>query len=166
MPFLESNTQMKKDKISYYSNSGFKAPQEYFEGLENELLNKIHFNEGLRDIKHAGFTVPKGYFDEMEDELLKKATPNKPKVRSLITKEAFLYAASIAAIIIAFASTFYINPENQTSWENVELGCKNHQIRSSGASFSARSEGCPAAFRQGLKTKGNHQTICRFSLKL
>lgn len=127
---------MKKDKISYYSNSGFKAPQEYFEGLENELLNKIHFNEGLRDIKHAGFTVPKGYFDEIEDGLLKKATQSKPKVRSLITKEAFLYAASIAAIIIAFASTFYINPENQTSWENVELSVMESYIDNNNIEFS------------------------------
>ncbi|SKB83272.1 hypothetical protein SAMN05660776_0009 [Salegentibacter holothuriorum] len=119
---------MKKDKISYNPKSGFKAPQGYFEGFEQELLETMKLSEDLGEKKSTGFTAPKGYFDGMEDELLKKATQGEPKVRKLVTKEVFLYAASIAAMVIAFASTFYINPETQTSWENVELSVMESYI--------------------------------------
>ena len=119
---------MKKDKISYHSKSGFKTPQGYFEGFENELLQTMQRSENIGGNKASGFTTPKGYFDGLEDELLKKVNQPKPKIRTLFTKEAFLYAASVAAIIIAFASTFYINPENKTSWENLELSVMESYI--------------------------------------
>lgn len=119
---------MKKEKISYNPKSGFKTPPEYFEGFEQELLEKMELSETLEENKSTGFKAPEGYFDGLEDELLEKVTKTEPKVRKLVTKEVFLYAASIAAMVIAFASTFYINPENQTSWENVELSVMESYI--------------------------------------
>ncbi|PRX51908.1 hypothetical protein [Salegentibacter salegens] len=119
---------MKKEKISYNQKSGFETPTNYFEGLEDELLDIVKFSENLGEKKSAGFTTPMGYFDALEDKLLKKPNKSEPRVRTLFTKEAFLYAASIAAIVIAFASTFYINPETQTSWENLELSVMESYI--------------------------------------
>lgn len=127
---------MKKDKKSYNPSSGFKTPSGYFEGLESELLEKMKLSESLEDKKSSGFIAPEGYFDGLEDELLEKVTKNKPKVRKLFTKEVFLYAASIAAIVIAFASTFYINPQNQTSWENLELSVMESYIDENNIDFS------------------------------
>ncbi len=127
---------MKKDNLSYNPNSGFKTPSSYFEGLEEELLDMVKLSENLREKKSAGFTTPKGYFDGLEDELLKKVSKKEPKVRTLFTKDAFLYAASIAAIVIAFASTFYINPETQTSWENLELSVMESYIDDNNIDFS------------------------------
>jgi hypothetical protein len=127
---------MKKEKISYNPKSGFRTPSSYFEGLEDEILDIAKLSENLRDKKSAGFTTPKGYFDELEDELLEKANKKEHKVRSLFTKETFLYAASIAAIVIAFASTFYINPETQTSWENLELSVMESYIDDNNINFS------------------------------
>ena len=119
---------MKKEKISYNPKSGFKTPPGYFEGFEQELLEKMELSETLGEKKSAGFKAPEGYFDGLEDELFEKVTKTEPKVRKLVTKEVFLYAASIAAMVIAFASTFYINPETQTSWENLELSVMESYI--------------------------------------
>ncbi|HKL36079.1 MAG TPA: hypothetical protein VJ899_07300 [Salegentibacter sp.] len=119
---------MKKEKASYNPKSGFKTPSGYFEGLENKLLEKMKLSETLGEKKSAGFKAPEGYFDGLEDELLEKVNKDEPKVRKLVTKEVFLYAASIAAMVIAFASTFYLNPETQTSWENVELSVMESYI--------------------------------------
>ncbi|MBZ9630157.1 hypothetical protein LB465_05145 [Salegentibacter sp. LM13S] len=119
---------MKKEKISYNPKSGFKTPPSYFEGLEDEILDMVKLSETLEEKKPAGFTTPNGYFDGLEDEFLEKVTNPEPKVRTLFTKEVFLYVASIAAMVIAFASTFYINPETQTSWENVELSVMESYI--------------------------------------
>ncbi|PKD20957.1 hypothetical protein APR41_13070 [Salegentibacter salinarum] len=139
---------MKKEKISYNQKSGFKTPENYFEGLEDELLDMVKFSETLEEKKSAGFTTPNGYFNGLEDEILEKATKPEPKVRKLFTKEAFLYAASIAAIVIAFASTFYINPETQTSWEDLELSVMENYIDDNNIDFST-SEISNYIFQQG-----------------
>lgn len=139
---------MKKEKISYNPKSGFKTPKGYFEGLEHDLLEKMELSETLGEKKSAGFKTPEGYFDGLEDELLEKATKNEPKVRKLVTKEVFLYAASIAAMVIAFASTFYINPETQTSWENVELSVMESYIDNNNIDLST-GEISNYIFKQG-----------------
>ncbi|APS40051.1 MULTISPECIES: hypothetical protein [Salegentibacter] len=139
---------MKKEKISYNQKSGFKTPANYFEGLEEDLLDMVKLSETLGEKKSAGFTAPIGYFDGLEDEILKKATKPETRVRNLFTKEAFLYAASIAAIVIAFASTFYINPETQTSWDNVELSVMENYIDNNNIEFST-SEISNYIFQQG-----------------
>ena len=140
--------QMKKEKISYNQKSGFKTPPNYFEGLEDELLDMARLSEKLGDEKSEGFTVPKGYFDGLEDEFLEKVAKKEPKVRALFPKEVFLYAASIAAIVIAFVSTFYINPETQTSWENLELSVMENYIDDNNINFST-GEISDYIFQQG-----------------
>lgn len=127
---------MKREKIPYNPKSGFKTPSGYFEGLEDEILDMVKLSESLGENKSTGFTTPKGYFDGLEDEMLEKALKKEIKVRSLFTKEVFLYAASIAAMFIAFASTFYINPETQTSWENLELSVMESYIDDNNIDFS------------------------------
>ena len=139
---------MKKEKISYNPKSGFKTPPSYFEGFDQELLEKTELSETLREKKSTGFKAPEGYFDGLEDELLEKVTKTEPKVRKLVTKEVFLYAASIAAMVIAFASTFYINPETQTSWENVELSVIESYIDNNNIDLST-SEISNYIFQQG-----------------
>ncbi|MBZ9729369.1 hypothetical protein LB467_06685 [Salegentibacter sp. JZCK2] len=139
---------MKKNSLSYNPKSGFKAPSKYFEGLEDELLDMVKLSENLGEKKSTGFTTPKGYFDGLEDELLEKVSKKEPKVRTLFTKEVFLYAASIAAMVIAFASTFYINPETQTSWENLELSVMENYIDDNNIDFST-GEMSNYIFQQG-----------------
>lgn len=127
---------MKEKNLSYNPKSGFKTPKQYFEGLDDELLDAVKLSESLKEKKSAGFTTPDGYFDELEDKLLEKVTKKEPKVRTLFSKEVFLYAASIAAMVIAFASTFYINPESQTSWETIELSVMESYIDDYNIDFS------------------------------
>lgn len=127
---------MKEKNLSYNPKSGFKTPKQYFEDLEGELLDAVKLSGSLKEKKSAGFTTPDGYFDGLEDKLLEKVTKKEPKVRTLFTKEVFLYAASIAAMVIAFASTFYIDPESQTSWETIELSVMESYIDDHNIDFS------------------------------
>jgi len=127
---------MKKKNLPYNSTSGFKTPTDYFDGLEDDFLDMVKLSEQLEENKSSGFTVPEGYFNGLEEEFLENATKEEPKVRPLFNKEILLYAASIAAIVIAFASTFYINPETQTSWETLELSVMENYIDDNNIDFS------------------------------
>ena len=55
-------------------------------------------------------------------------TSKKPKLIPLFKKEYMLYAASIAAIIIALAGSLYINPTPTDSWENIEVSVLENYI--------------------------------------
>ncbi|WP_037314984.1 hypothetical protein [Salegentibacter sp. Hel_I_6] len=127
---------MKKKNLSYNPKSGFKTPANYFEGLEDELLDAVKLSDTFGEKKSAGFTTPDGYFDELEDKLFERVIRKETKVRTLFTKEVLLYAASIAALIIAFASTNYFNPESQTSWETLELSVMESYIDDNNINFS------------------------------
>lgn len=116
---------MKKDKKSYRNDPGFSVPSNYFEELERELLHMVQHSESesekiLDNIEGSGFKVPEGYFESLEVKLPGN-TSREPKIIQLFKKEYMLYAASIAAIIIALAGSLYINPAPADTWENIEL---------------------------------------------
>lgn len=136
--FLIVKIVMKANKKSYQSKSGFKTPPSYFNGLEEEVCDMISFSETLGTKKTTGFNTPTGYFEELENGLLDKVghQQKKPKVRALFSKDLLLYAASIAAIVIALASTFYLNPKTTTSWENVQLSVMEDYIDENNIDFS------------------------------
>ncbi|TDN83078.1 hypothetical protein DET49_12248 [Salegentibacter sp. 24] len=140
---------MKKKKLPYHPKTGFTIPSSYFEGLQDELVDMVKLSESLEDKKSTGFRVPVGYFDGLEDEFLEKAIKKEPKIRTLFSKEVFFYAASIAAIVIAFASTFYINPQAQTSWKTVELSAMENYIDNNDMGFST-GEMSQYFFEQGF----------------
>ncbi|MGY5849727.1 hypothetical protein [Salegentibacter sp. F14] len=115
---------MKKDKIPYHNDPGFSVPADYFQELEKKLLDINRYEQeadsGLDYIEDAGFKVPEGYFENFEVEF-PGPTSGKGKIIPLFKREYLLYAASIAAIIIALAGSLYINPAPAESWETIEL---------------------------------------------
>ena len=128
---------MKAKKTAYKQPSGFKTPPNYFENLEQEVCNTLSLTETLEGQKTAGFITPKSYFEDLEHELLEDVVKHeKPKVRVLFNKEVLLYAASIAAIVLALASTFYLNPKTTTSWDNVQLSVMEDYINDNNIDFS------------------------------
>lgn len=128
---------MKAKKKAYKQPYGFKTPPGYFENLEEEICNTLSLTETLEDKKTTGFVTPRSYFEDLEHELLEGITQHKkPKVRSLFNKELLLYAASIAAIVLALASTFYLNPKTTTSWENIQLSVIEDYINDNNIDFS------------------------------
>lgn len=87
-----------------YKNTGFKVPEEYFEGLANRLVKNLYDNDFP---KSPGFTVPDGYFDLKEQEVLseiKSFPKNKSKTISLFPQKFYYYVAGIAACAILLVS--------------------------------------------------------------
>lgn len=77
----------------------FKVPTNYFDEFENHLLNKI--NEKVLP-KNIGFKTPTGYFNKLDFKIKRKKN-SKLKVGKLIpvvSKKTFMYAASIAAMVL------------------------------------------------------------------
>ena len=77
----------------------FKVPTNYFDEFENHLFKKI--NEEVLP-KNIGFKTPTGYFNKL-DIKIKRKNNSKSKEGKLIpkvSKKTFMYAASIAAIVI------------------------------------------------------------------
>ncbi|MDR9456091.1 MAG: hypothetical protein RI572_01665 [Salegentibacter sp.] len=121
---------MKKKKLSYRNDPGFSVPSNYFEELERDLLDMVQHSESekvLNNIEGSGFKVPESYFESFEVKLPGNAS-REPKIIPLFKKEYMLYAASIAAIIIALTGSLYINPAPVDTWENIELSVLENYI--------------------------------------
>lgn len=106
---------MNKNKLHNIKNPGFKTPKDYFEGLEDSVMDQIKLQDKITDI---GFKVPDNYFDSFEDKVLDRIT-KKPKVISLFTKRNLFYASSIAAALVLMFSIF-IN-KNDLSFDDLEI---------------------------------------------
>lgn len=104
---------MKKRNLSYQEKSGFKVPQNYFEGLEENLMRKIsQESAGVENYKGApGFVVPENYFRQLEDQVLQKIEKDQGqgKVRSIFARKTLYYAAAVAAVFILLLSTNLFN---------------------------------------------------------
>ena len=98
---------MNKNNLHNIKKPGFKTPKNYFDGLEDSIMNQIKIQEKIED---TGFKVPDNYFDSLDDKILGKVT-NKPKVISLFTKRNLFYASSIAAAIVLMFSIFINNDD-------------------------------------------------------
>ncbi len=106
---------MKKDKLHNIKDLGFKTPENYFDGLEDSIMNQIKLDKKIED---SGFKVPDNYFDSLDDKILKKVA-HKPKVISLLTKRNLFYAASIAAALVLM---FSINENNnELTFDDLEI---------------------------------------------
>lgn len=132
--------QMNKNNLPYRKNPGFSVPPNYFEELENELFDMVTNNEvsqesNLSKIEKSGFIVPENYFANLEGDILKKLDA-EPKVVSLFNKENLLYAASIAAIFIALAGVFFLNPPNTATWDDIEVSVLESYIDDNNINFS------------------------------
>ena len=106
---------MNKDNLHNIKDSGFKTPKNYFDGLEDSILNQIKLQEKVED---AGFKVPDNYFDSLDDKILDKVT-HKPKVISLFTKRNLLYASSIAAALVLMFNI--IGNKNDITFDDLEM---------------------------------------------
>lgn len=131
---------MKKNNLPYHQKSGFTVPQKYFEELDQNLFDFVTKGEdnaerSLDSIEGSGFTVPAGYFNELEENLFKKVK-DEPKVIPLFRKEFFVYAASIAAIVIILAGSLFLKPTSENSWETLELSALESYIDDNNIDFS------------------------------
>ncbi len=98
---------MNKNKLHNIKNSGFKTPKNYFDGLEDSIMNQIKLDEKIGD---AGFKVPDNYLESLDEKILNKVT-HEPKVISLFTKRNLFYASAIAAALVLMFNIIGNNSE-------------------------------------------------------
>lgn len=122
------------------SSSGFKIPDDYFDNLENNLIEKVFTNESsdkkksVNELhliranelgskrKESGFKVPENYFEQLEGRFSKTEEfhTENTKVRRLR-----LVSMSVAASILLFFGIQYMNKGqqnvNEVILENEEI---------------------------------------------
>ncbi|MCL5129512.1 hypothetical protein [Algibacter sp. L4_22] len=115
---------MKTNKIHNITNSGLKAPKDYFDNLEDRFMAKIKLNEVARD---SGFKAPEGYFDSLENSILNKVSEQKTtKVIPLFNRKNLLYISSIAAaVLLLFNLSIF---EKQTNWDSLDIDTVENYI--------------------------------------
>lgn len=96
---------MKQKGLDHIDHSGFKTPENYFEGLEDRIYSQAKLKDQISD---SGFKTPENYFDTLESRLLPQIESNKEtKVLSLWNKKTIVYISSIAAALLIL---LYFNP--------------------------------------------------------
>lgn len=106
-------------EIKHIKTTGFKTPDNYFDTIEDNVMDNIKLNDVLNN-KSNGQTIPDGYFNTIEDSVFERINSSKKEVKviRLFTRRNMLYAASIAAAIILML--IVILPSNP-SFSNLEL---------------------------------------------
>ena len=116
----------------------FKVPTNYFDEFENHLLNKI--NEEVLP-KNIGFKTPPGYFNKLDAKIKRKnnSKSKEGKLIPVVSKKKFIYAASLAAIVILVFSvikdmSFITEKTNMTMAAN-EAAYMNFFFETTGINF-------------------------------
>lgn len=84
----------------FNKNNPFKTPEEYFEGFDDKLRDKLS-EESSNIPEDEGFAIPEGYFDELHKSIHEKLDNLETKVVQLHPYKRYYYAvASIAAVVL------------------------------------------------------------------
>jgi len=101
-------------------NSGFKIPKDYFNDLEDEIMNTINAKDALESIDSTGFELPENYLNSVEDAVFNKLSKNKnSKVISIFNRRNLLYLSGVAAAALLLFSLIFNN--NNITIENINI---------------------------------------------
>jgi len=113
--------------LNNIKKTGFKTPEDYFNNLENRILDNIKFGETLKGVHDTGFSMPEGYLNTIEDAVLSELpTINNTKVISLFSKSNLIYLSGVAAAVLLFFSLFFNN--TTTTLDNIDLDLVENYI--------------------------------------
>ncbi|WP_282031784.1 hypothetical protein [Winogradskyella eximia] len=103
---------MKKENIHNIKSSGFKTPDNYFESIDDQILERLNDKEIISASETTGFMVPKDYFDSVETTILEKleSQPETPVI-ALKSRRTLYYVAGIAASFVLLLSLFFNNED-------------------------------------------------------
>ncbi|WP_411767052.1 hypothetical protein [Winogradskyella sp. A3E31] len=96
---------MKKENLNIKS-TGFKVPKNYFEELDDKVLQKIKTEAVLPKAIKPGFKVPDSYFDTVDDTVFSKLN-KESKVISLVDWKRVSALSGIAAALLICAAIFF-----------------------------------------------------------
>ena len=107
---------MSKKTIHNINASGFKAPNDYFKNLEDNLLTEVKLKALTNG---SGFKIPKQYFELVEHQLIEKTTKvSAPKVITIFLKQNLIYASGIAAAVLILVALFFFS--TKPNWNNLD----------------------------------------------
>jgi len=101
-------TQLKDD-----FNTGFIAPKNYFDTIENSVIAKLQAEVLYTEIPD---TIPKNYFDDVEKVFFKN---NTSKQEVLQLKKIKKVTLMVAALLVLYFSIKAINPIDNVSFSNI-----------------------------------------------
>ncbi len=111
-----------KNKLNNIKNTGFKTPKNYFQNLEDQIMDTIKLDYALKSIDSAGFKMPQGYLDTLEDAVLTKVTKtSNPKVISILNKQTLIYISGVAAAVLIMFNIFWNKTETTIDTLDAEL---------------------------------------------
>jgi len=117
-----------KLNLNNLKKTGFKTPDNYFDAIEDNIMNAIKLENNLNLSKETGFKTPDNYFDAIEDVVINKIEIKKtPKVIPLFSKRNLLYASGIAAaVLLLFNLSIF---EKEVTWDSLDtLTVENYII--------------------------------------
>lgn len=108
------------DKLKHIKQSGFKAPDDYFNNLEDAVFHKLNAKSKLDSIDNAGFEVPKDYFSTVEENVLHAIKNDKKEVKvvSFFSRRNLLYFSGVAAAVVLMISVF--KPGSELSFDSLD----------------------------------------------
>ncbi|WP_373056010.1 hypothetical protein [Zunongwangia sp. H14] len=120
---------MKTNKLPHKSKPGFKVPEDYFEALEQNLMDSLFSDSKeafvLNEKISSGFKTPQRYFENFNVELPEKEATG---VISLIDRRTLYYVAGIAAVLISLFYGLFNENSAKASWDNLELSAIENYI--------------------------------------
>ncbi|MCH4822881.1 hypothetical protein ML462_06815 [Gramella lutea] len=121
---------MSPQKKNISNHSPFKVPENYFENLEERMMQKFDDSKSLLPSeKNSGFKVPDSYFENLEDKILARSAKKESKVINLFKKEYLYYAAAVAALfIMMIGDVFKTRPEYTPGWDDLEISAMENYI--------------------------------------
>ena len=117
---------MNINNLHNHKQTGFKAPDGYFESLDDMLLNQQKIDNHLKGEITAGFKVPEGYFERFDATVLKQLQKEEPKIISLPFWKKTAFVSGIAASLAILLTVF--NSSEDVSFESLETASIENYI--------------------------------------
>ena len=112
--------------------TGFKTPQNYFDGVEDAVVSKLNSHSGLSSIDETGFKMPEDSLDSVEDRVFKKLNEDSnSRVISLVSRRHLLYVTAAAAVVLIMFTILtnkFSTSESELDYEMVESYIINQEI--------------------------------------
>ena len=117
-----------------HNKSGFKTPQNYFEGFDDRLFDSLNLEAKSILPKQTGFNTPKPYFNEIDHQILTQIDTKTRKVIPLFSaKKLIKYASSIAAILLLGYAL--INTKSETTIHDIEYASLEQYLTSNDLNY-------------------------------
>ena len=89
---------MKPNKLHNINKTGYKAPENYFKNLEDQIMSRIK----LSKLDNTGFKMPNDYFNPIESRRVIHtiSREKKTKVIPLYSNQNIIYISGIAVAIL------------------------------------------------------------------